>query len=398
MGFSDRQVKALSAKLNAKFVRTRIENGKTLSYLEGWHVIAEANRIFGFDGWNRETLDARCIWDGVHKGQRQCSYVARVRVRVRARETEIMRDGSGAGIGVGITPGEAHEAALKAAETDAMKRALATFGNTFGLALYDRDQRGVRRLPSRSASQTSDRLLLRAGNGSIVSEHQDPASFCSAVRSELERLSTTEALGAFWTANVDAVQMLRRAYPLLQSDRGQHYAEILDGLYRHRLDALQATAPRLQGAGEGSRDAMTTASMALSGPRRIRDRDHLRVVATQPCLVCGRQPSHAHHVRHAQPRALARKVSDEWVVPLCAVHHRALHDAGNEERWWKGQSIDPLAVAERLWAMSRHHPPDPEPVTGVPVTDVNDSSAAPGMNANGTEPIEPPHSPDDKYG
>jgi len=72
-------------------------------------------------------------------------------------------------------------------------------------------------------------------------------------------------------------------------------------------------------------------------------------VASQPCLVCGRSPGHAHHIRFAQPRATGRKVSDEWTVPLCATHHRALHTVGDEEKWWKELGVDPIAHAEQLW-------------------------------------------------
>ena len=94
-------------------------------------------------------------------------------------------------------------------------------------------------------------------------------------------------------------------------------------------------------------------ALAISAPRRVRDKEHLRYVASQPCLVCGRSPGHAHHVRFAQPRAIGRRVSDEWVVPLCATHHRSLHNAGNEETWWKERSIDPISQAEQLWRERR---------------------------------------------
>ena len=90
-------------------------------------------------------------------------------------------------------------------------------------------------------------------------------------------------------------------------------------------------------------------TLPISAPRRIRDKDHLRFVASQPCIVCGRSPGHAHHVRYAQPRAMGRKVSDEWTVPLCATHHRALHTVGDEEKWWKERQIDPITHAEQLW-------------------------------------------------
>ena len=103
MPFSDTQSKALSAKLSAKYVKTREGAGRTLSYLEGWHIIAEANRIFGFDAWDRETVAARCVWEGVSKGLNACSYVARVKVRVRAGETVIVREGSGSGVDEELT-------------------------------------------------------------------------------------------------------------------------------------------------------------------------------------------------------------------------------------------------------------------------------------------------------
>ena len=80
----------------------------------------------------------------------------------------------------------------------------------------------------------------------------------------------------------------------------------------------------------------------------FRDKEHLKFVASQPCLVCGRSPAEAHHLRFAQPRAIGRKVSDEWTVPLCATHHRALHAVGDEKRWWKECGIEPIGQAERL--------------------------------------------------
>ena len=81
--------------------------------------------------------------------------------------------------------------------------------------------------------------------------------------------------------------------------------------------------------------------LALSEPKRHRNKEHLRFVAQQACLICGRTPSDPHHLRFAQPRALGRKVSDEFVVPLCRTHHRAVHRVGNEPGWWKATGIDP---------------------------------------------------------
>lgn len=89
--------------------------------------------------------------------------------------------------------------------------------------------------------------------------------------------------------------------------------------------------------------------LALPEPRRIRDKAHLKYVAQQPCLICDRRPCDAHHLRFAQNRALGRKVSDEFTVPLCRGHHRELHNCGDEPGWWSDAGIEPLAHARTLW-------------------------------------------------
>src|SRR6202158_3052081 len=86
---------------------------------------------------------------------------------------------------------------------------------------------------------------------------------------------------------------------------------------------------------------------------RLRHPEHRKFVAQQPCLVCGRTPVDAHHLRFAQPRAMGRKVSDEFTVPVCRVHHRELHRHGDEAAWWEGNKIDPLPIAHRLWQHAR---------------------------------------------
>ncbi len=104
-------------------------------------------------------------------------------------------------------------------------------------------------------------------------------------------------------------------------------------------------------AGHGSSEGIS--EPALAKLRRSRDKDHLQFIALQPCTVCGRQPGEAHHIRYAQPRALGRKVSDEFTVPLCRVHHRELHGQGDERAWWTKFNIDPLAIALSFWQHTR---------------------------------------------
>jgi hypothetical protein len=94
-------------------------------------------------------------------------------------------------------------------------------------------------------------------------------------------------------------------------------------------------------------------ALTHSEPRRYRDRPHLEFVSSQPCLLCGRRPSDAHHLRFAQPRALGRRVSDEFVVPLCRTHHLVLHRRGDEAAWWESVQLDPVAVARKLWEQTR---------------------------------------------
>jgi hypothetical protein len=93
--------------------------------------------------------------------------------------------------------------------------------------------------------------------------------------------------------------------------------------------------------------------LAVSAPRRYRNKEHLRYVTLQPCLLCARRPSDAHHLQFVQPRALGRKTSDEFAVPLCRIHHRAAHRAGDERAWWKAAGIDPLKIARKLWKDTR---------------------------------------------
>ena len=100
--------------------------------------------------------------------------------------------------------------------------------------------------------------------------------------------------------------------------------------------------------------AINKAALSLPTTRRLRDREHVKMVAKQPCLVCGRLPADAHHLRFAQLSALGRKVSDEFTVPLCRGHHRDVHRCGDEMVWWTKTEIDPTAAARVLWLKS--HP------------------------------------------
>jgi DNA recombination protein Rad52 len=356
MAFSEAQAKLLGGKLAEKVVRTRTEQGRVLSYIEGWHAIAEANRVFGFDGWDRETVTADCIWQDSRREPKACAYIARVRIRVRAGATIICRDGSGVGHGKSATLGEAHESALKEAETDATKRALATFGNLFGLALYDKEQNGVRRRNGNGAVAGGVSWSLRSSTGALLRRLEAPEEFCAAMREALEKSPTLDRLKALWARNAYTIAHLLKGWPELKTVNGTHYVEVLDRLYREHAERLgdarqEKAEPALPGAIDKS-------DLTLAAPKRLRDPAHLKFVGSLPCLVCGRSPSQAHHLRFAQPRALGSKVSDEWTVPLCLLHHRALHDFGAEEKWWEQMAINACAEAEKLWQQSHGRSPE----------------------------------------
>jgi hypothetical protein len=119
-----------------------------------------------------------------------------------------------------------------------------------------------------------------------------------------------------------------------------------------QIDGLQETvAPENIDADRGK--GIDKSILTIAAPRRYRNREHLRYVAQQACLVCGRKPSDPHHLGFTQPRALSRKVSDEFAVPLCRGHHRAVHRSRDERAWWRQADIDPIKVARRLWKETR---------------------------------------------
>ena len=316
MGFSEKQVQALRRSLNGRHVRTRQANGRDLFYIEGWYAISEANRIFGFDAWSRETVETRSVLARENRGSFLAVYVAKVRITVQADGTTIVREGHGSGEGRGTSPGEVHDIALKAAETDATKRALATFGKPFGLELYRKDKRGIFG-PSPTLQPTSAGPPLRVGF------HPD-----------------------------DTTPIPRPSHYYGR----RHQGSMTDLLRRDQTSATKdnVMAPPLTPAAPGLPSAKIDKSqLAIAEPKRLRDKAHLKFVASQPCLVCGRQPSDPHHLRFAQPRAMGLKVSDEFTVPLCRIHHRQLHQVGNEAVWWEDLQINASEIARGLWQQSR---------------------------------------------
>jgi hypothetical protein len=132
------------------------------------------------------------------------------------------------------------------------------------------------------------------------------------------------------------------------------------------VDLVGAHATLTKGNGHLDQpDGINKSGLVLATPRRYRNREHLRYVAQQACLICGRKQSDPHHLRYLQPRALGRKASDEFAVPLCRSHHRAVHRAGDEQAWWRAAGIDPVKVARQLWRQTRLDDPQKHHQAGL---------------------------------
>lgn len=262
-----------------------------------WIAIAEANRVFGPIGWTRETIEMRNAANREREGQMTSAYVARIRITVLGNEGPIIRESHGCGEGKGRTPFEAHDHGIKAAELDATLRGLATFGNAFGLSrIINANQKSKNQKQEAKPPPSQS----KGANSQTSSSYSD-----GKPEDELSPLPSEQVK----TENAKAQETLEK--------------------------------PASAGA------------MMLPKLKRQRSPAHLAHVRTEPCLVCGRSPVDAHHLRFVQPRAMAKKVSDEFTVPLCRRHHDLLHRDPNELEWWASFGIDPLAAAKDLWTESQ---------------------------------------------
>jgi hypothetical protein len=183
-----------------------------------------------------------------------------------------------------------------------------------------------------------------------ILESEASAVLRDRLMAELDDLNSAES-AANWARRV-----LSAKNSLTAND-----ADCVEQAFQSRLIVTQAAGGGLANEAEPSRNCgprgkkrrraavVNKSVLVLPAPRRIRDREHVKSVAKQPCLICGRRPADAHHLRFAQSRALGCKVSDEFTVPLCRGHHREAHRSGDEVSWWEKTGIDPLSAARTLW-------------------------------------------------
>lgn len=304
-GFSREQLKKLVIDLDPGLIKSREADGRRLDYIEGWFAIAEANRIFGYAGWDRQMVHFEKAFQQVGRDTSSCGYVARIKIMVRAGTTLIIREGTGYGQAFAKTLGDAQERALKAAETDATKRALATFGTRFGLGLYDKDRGGVGAapgMPARTArtataptvpgpaelgrtaqgptelalaaprptalesaapgrtaprpiapdggvgdnpvqrSKAGRGFVLMGAGGEPLAVSLSAEAFCTGLRQLIEAARDSAELDGVMAHNRPGLALLRQQAPSLVSRKAEHYADIVERLAAKRRVKLEGSA------------------------------------------------------------------------------------------------------------------------------------------------------------
>jgi ERF superfamily len=221
------------------------------------------------------------------------------------------------------------------------------------------DQSRMRtRTPGDGQSRGGSAKLERA----VILDPEQSVALREKLRTQLLNITSAD-LAAAW-----AREALTAKNSLTATD-----AKLVEDAFERRLSELsssdaaapsngepsvpQISEPQVNATTEstdaGQAKGIDKSILTVAAPRRYRNREHLRYVAQQACLVCGRKPSDPHHLGFTQPRALGRKVSDEFAVPLCRGHHRTVHRSRDERAWWRQAGIDPIKVARRLWRETR---------------------------------------------
>ena len=238
---------------------------------------------------------------------------------------------------------------------------------------------------SKSSQGQTPATTVATGNGRIRrGEKSEPQSALESSQSAELRDKLISELGDITSAE-DAATWAKHALAaknsLTTSDAGH-----VEAAFERKLakfpptdaaaspkDQLSTNAVRAEVIEGGHDGGIDKSALAIAAARRYRNREHLRFVMRQPCLICGRKPSDPHHLRYMQPRALGRKASDEFAVPLCRVHHRAAHRAGDERAWWSAAGIDPIKIARKLWTATRENEGRTPP---IPMTRTREAGAA----------------------
>jgi hypothetical protein len=230
--------------------------------------------------------------------------------------------------------------------------------------------------PNRHRRLNSGQSIASRGGSKVVSSPAKPildaeasATLRDQLVEELRALASPDEAAVWAHRILGAKNSLTEADARQVEDKFQSKLETLDersgqpstpsrSAPRNSHSRLAHQAVRPIGANAG--DGIDKSRLTHPEPRRFRDKEHVKFVAKQVCLICARRPADAHHLRFAQHRALGRKVSDEFTVPLCRGHHREAHRCGDEAAWWKNAGVDPTIVARSLWLETHPLPRNPK--------------------------------------
>ena len=368
-------------------------NGTDLHYVEGWHVIAEANRIFGYDAWDRRTLQATAC--GAVSPAPIMAQPTPPRCALASERETSQLCGRDQGLGKAKPLPRGKLTSLRSKVPRPMPRS----GRSPPLAILSvlpfmtGSSLACAKPEAEKASPPIGPWVLRSASGAEEASFDKPSEFAGALRTAMSEARDIELLFAIWEQNVDTVRALNRSLKQEALPKSGIAPQLVNHLKQCAI-ALVKPGNRVNGSDQrqaaavepssvGTRPKIDKSVLPISEPKRIRCKEHLRFVASQPCLICGRLPSHAHHIRYAQSKGLGLKVSDEFTVPLCAIHHHQIHTTGKEQEWWEGRKIDPLMVAGRLWQQSR------ERSFATRKTDRADVSRMGSISAETAKPSEP---------
>jgi hypothetical protein len=268
---------------------------------------------------------------------------------------------------------------------------------------------GVNRGRGAGAASTRRNGKARTTTVRPVLDPDGSAALRDQLLTEVDSLSSADT-AATWAHRIMAAKnslpaadarRVEDAFAAKMATLGSSAGEVInDGLSSESAQSRVPQNPRAAERSEMSAsNRVDKGLLALPEPRRFRDKAHCKFVSKQPCLICGRRPADAHHLRFAQHRALGRKVSDEFTVPLCRGHHREVHRSGDEASWWAKAAIDPIGAARTLWTVT--HPlqsvaeaPNPDQSTAAQPATSHSTSVPPpppGTRNRKTKPITGAH-------
>jgi hypothetical protein len=217
-------------------------------------------------------------------------------------------------------------------------------------------------MPPRTPGDGHARRVRAKLEPAVTLDPEQSAALREKLLTELGNITSADLATAWARDALTAKNSLSVADAKLVEDAFERRLSDLPSSDGAALSNDDSSVPQIEGpqvitttesADAGQVTGIDKSILAVAAPRRYRNREHLRYVAQQACLVCGRKPSDPHHLGFTQPRALGRKVSDEFAVPLCRGHHRAVHRSRDERAWWKQSGIDPIKIARRLWKETR---------------------------------------------